>query len=58
MTEQRRKIAEMERIRDAMLRTRSSSMAYEGVCAECGIGVIVREDDALHCTSCGFRCYL
>ncbi len=55
ITEQRRKIAEMERVRDEMLRRGAGSVAYEGVCAECGIGVIVRKNDSLRCTSCDFH---
>ncbi len=48
----------MEHVRDEMLRAETGSVAYEGTCAECGIGVIVRKNDSLHCTSCAFRCYL
>lgn len=55
ITEQRRKIAELERVRDALIRTGTGSLSYEGICAECGIGVVVRENDSLRCTSCGFH---
>lgn len=58
ITEQRRKIAELERVRDSILRAETGSLAYEGICAECGVGVVVRKGDSLRCTSCGFRCYL
>lgn len=58
LNEQRRKIDELEHIRDTVLRTSSGSATYEGTCAECSIGVIVREHDTLRCSSCGFRCHL
>ncbi len=56
--DQRRKIAELERVRDTMMRLPSGSVSYEGTCAECGVGVIVRDHDSLRCTSCGFQCHL
>ncbi|WP_227355033.1 hypothetical protein [Haladaptatus salinisoli] len=55
---QRRKIAELERVKNAVRTVPAGSMTYEGTCADCGVGVIVRTDDTLRCTVCGFRSYL
>lgn len=55
---QRRKIAELERVKNTVRTVPAGSITYEGTCAECGVGVIVRTDDTLRCTVCGFRSYL
>lgn len=55
---QQRRIAELERVRDAVRTLPTGAIEYEGTCAECGIGVVVRTNDTLTCTSCPFHCNL
>jgi hypothetical protein len=55
---QRRKIAELERVKNTVRTVPAGTITYEGTCAECGVGVIVRTNDTLRCTVCGFRGYL
>ncbi len=51
-------LSTFEQLRRESRTTMNTFDAYEGICADCGQGVILRTADRLHCTSCGYQRYL
>jgi ribosomal protein S27AE len=56
--DQQSRIAELNQLLRAAQTLSSEKIAIEGMCVECGDGVLFHKHDRLYCPGCGYVAYL